>query len=530
MDAWGCAAPPHRPIARKERWRVDDDLVSSALLGRLLRRRWAVLITLAALGALLGAGASQLLSPGYESASKVLAQGARDSKQMLSETEVATSLVVLDRAATALGWGQTGADLRRHVTATVGNGNVVEIRGTADTAERAQQLTDRITSEYIAFSTQVGQNASDAAEKAAQRSRDLVQQRIDDANQKIAQLQASPPADPQTAAGQLQQLQQTVADATKQLDTIGTQAQSEQLTASLDQANMTVIEPAVLPGGQASPTLLQLIGAGAAAMLALGVFGHLVALRTDRRLRRDSEVAAALGAPVLGTVEVAHPPVARSLPGRIGSLFHDDRRWALDGVPAPGDGPDGVLFYHRVLTRLRHLRGAQAGLLAVLPAGDPVARRAAALLATAAAADRADLVIVADGDGMWEALADATAGADGPGPIVVASTDPAPPPNRPVLRIVEVPTTRPVLPEVDRGSTTVLVLTAGTLTGWDVAAITDACAIAGSTPVGAILAVPVRVSARAEAPSATDDPDPDGPESGPTGPDSSPSDKTAVSA
>ena len=121
--------------------------------------RWTVLAALAVLGAILGAGASLLLSPGYLSSSKVLLQGSREKDALPGEAQIATSLVVLDRTATALNWGVSGNDLQGVVSAAVLDGNVIQIRATASTPERAQQLTDRATLEYIRFSTQIVSDA-----------------------------------------------------------------------------------------------------------------------------------------------------------------------------------------------------------------------------------------------------------------------------------------------------------------------------------------------------------------------------------
>ncbi|MCA1673008.1 MAG: hypothetical protein LC799_12705 [Actinobacteria bacterium] len=117
----------------------SDDVVRLSVIGQIVRSRWRLLAVLAAVGALLGVGASLLFSPGYESTSSVLLQGSQGEEDLLTEAQIATSSVVLDRTAAALGWDVTGEDLRGMVTAEVLDGNVIEVGGLAESPDRAQQ-------------------------------------------------------------------------------------------------------------------------------------------------------------------------------------------------------------------------------------------------------------------------------------------------------------------------------------------------------------------------------------------------------
>src|SRR5438034_11184168 len=127
---------------------LTDDTVRLALVGQVLRRRWRLLTALAVLGAGVGAAASLVLSPGYQTTSSVLLQGPRQADELLTQAEVATSSVVLDRAAAQLSWRPGGADLKKRVTASSANGNIVTITASEDTAEHAQQAADAIAQEY----------------------------------------------------------------------------------------------------------------------------------------------------------------------------------------------------------------------------------------------------------------------------------------------------------------------------------------------------------------------------------------------
>ena len=132
---------------------MGDDVVRLSVVGALVRRRWRLLAAFAAIGALVGFGLSFVVSPGFAASSKVLLKGQLDKNQLLTETQIATSLSVLDRVAVDLKWGVSGLDLQGDVTATVLDGNVLEITGVASTSDRARQLTDRAAADYVVNST-----------------------------------------------------------------------------------------------------------------------------------------------------------------------------------------------------------------------------------------------------------------------------------------------------------------------------------------------------------------------------------------
>jgi hypothetical protein len=132
-----------------------------------------------------GAGASFLLSPGYQTTSNVLLQGLRQADELLTEAQVATSSVVLDRAANGLSWQTTGAALQDKVSASVANGNVVTITASADTAEHAQQLADKVAAEFVRYSSQLLSSTPDAAAQVQQEQREALRQQVALTNQRI---------------------------------------------------------------------------------------------------------------------------------------------------------------------------------------------------------------------------------------------------------------------------------------------------------------------------------------------------------
>lgn len=420
---------------------MTDDLVRLPVIGRIVRRRWRVLAVWTVLGAIVGVIAALLFSPGYETSTRVLLQGPREENEILTEAQVAASSVVLDRTAAALGLAVSGRELTDSVTANVVNGSVIEISATADDPAQAQRLADTAAEEYVSFSTQLVSNSGDASAQLLQEQRAALRQQVETTNRRVSELHTS------TAQGltvesvqvrtELEALRGALAEAIKTLD---------ETEAAAGRANMVVLGPAPLPTSPAPPTLLQFAGGGAVVFLLLAAFAHLFAARADRRLRDEPSIAAAVGAPVLGTLDVpgapadseASPPAA--VRHRLRRLLWDDRPWDEERHPTrSGDEVDAR--YRRALAKLR----TRKHLLVLVPVGDVVARRAANKLVAAGR-------------------------------------------KHTTLDIVEVAFDRPAIPDGRGGA--LVVVTTGTRTALDLAGLAVACADAGHEVAGALLTRP----------------------------------------
>lgn len=433
---------------------MNEDTARLAIVWHVLRQRWRLLIVIAVAGALVGAGASVVFSPGYETTTSVLLQGSRDPDQLLTEAQVAKSSVVLDRAAGALKWGVSGADLASQVSAAVAEGNIIDITAVAETPEQAQQLADRVAQEYVTFSTQLSASTSDASAQVSQEQQQALRQQIIDTNQKISDLH--------NAAGQgqtidsvgvrteLEQLRTALSQATAKLDELDT---------ATGQAKMVVMGPAERPEGPAAPTMTHFVGGGAILFFLVGLFGHLFAARSDKRLRDEAAIVSALGASVLGGVEVpdaSSPAAVSGFVGRVRNFFLGDRPWHVSALPPALDAAGLEIRYRRVLARLReHLPPGPGHVLVVVADDDPTAKAAAERLATYAEEERLDLTV-------WEA-------------------DPA----------------RPTVPD-ELVPGVLAVVTAGTRTGWELVGIAEACADAGHEVLGVVVTHPTRPAGTGE--------------------------------
>ncbi|MET7646463.1 Wzz/FepE/Etk N-terminal domain-containing protein [Streptomyces sp. NPDC005426] len=434
---------------------MSDDTIRLVTIGRILRRRWRLLIVLTVVGALAGYGVSLLVPPRYTASASVLLPGQWEERALLTQAEVATSSEVVDRAAAALGRpGVSGAELRDRVSAKATDGNIVKISGTADTPERAQRLTDEVAQQFVTFAARIAGDSTDPDAAGPE----ALRKKVEQTDRRITELaDATDPGqtvESVQARTELEKLRTALREAMKKLD---------EADLATSKAGMVVMGPAARPTGEAPPTRTQLIGAGALLFFLLAVIGHLTAARMDRRLRTETEIAAALGSALLGTVDVpgglpAHRPRGRGPLAWVRRLLGVGTRWDMPAPRVSGDEAGVRIRYQRVCARLRDQLPAPRRLLVVIPAGDELARRAAGQLVA-------------------EAESDLSASASGTG--------------HPVLRVVEVSVPRPMVPDRATESGVLVVLSAGSWTAEELAGVAEACEDGRHEVVGVIVAGPV---------------------------------------
>jgi capsular polysaccharide biosynthesis protein len=423
---------------------LNEDTIRLVTIGRILRRRWRLLAVLALVGALFGYGTSVLLlPPRYTAEASVLLPGQWEERELLTQVDIATSSAVVDRVATTLAWkGVSGADLQGQVTAKADDGNIIKISGTADTPERAQRLSDQLAQQFVTFAVRIAGGSTDPAADTAT---EALRKQVAETNRRISDLanSANPGQSVESvqARTELEGLRTGLQDAMKKL---------EEANPATAKASMVVMGPAPRPTGAAAPTRTQLIAAGALLFFLLAVVGHLAAARVSRRLRTEAEIAAALGSPFLGTVDVpaeprGHRPESHGSRARLRRLLGMDVRWDIPAPQRSGDEAERSIRYRRVCARLRDQLPTPRRLLVVVPEGDEVARRAAGQLAAAAE-------------------------------------------NDPLLRVVEVSADRPIVPDRDTESGALAVLSAGSWTAEELADIAEACADGGHEVVGVVVA------------------------------------------
>lgn len=440
---------------------MSDEPIRLVTVGRIVRRRWRLLILLTVVGALVGYGTSVLFPPRYTASASVLLPGQWEERELLTQVGVATSSAVVGRAGAALGWdGVSGDELLERVSAEASDGNIIKVSGTAGTPERAQRLADQVAQQFVTFAARIaggGTGPGVAAETEALR------EKLAQTHRRITDLADA--ADPGRtvesvqARTELAKLRTELQQAVKKL---------EQADRATGKPGMVVMGPAARPAGESPPTRTHLIAAGALLFFLVTVIGHLAAARTSRRLRTGPEIAAALGSTLLGTVDVPEEP--RGAHGRddggararIRRLLGVDTRWDLPAPQRTGGEGDGRVGYRRVCARLRDQLPAAGRLLVVVADGDEIARRAAGQLITEAGKSPS------------------------PG---------SPSAEYPVPRVVEVSVDRPMVPDGGAESGALVVLSAGSRTAEELSGIAGACADGGHEVVGVVVAGTVRTRA-----------------------------------
>ncbi|MEN8651566.1 Wzz/FepE/Etk N-terminal domain-containing protein [Streptomyces sp. 21So2-11] len=426
---------------------MSDDTIRLVTIGRILRRRWRLLAILAVVGALVGYGTSVLFPPRYTASASVLLPGQWEERELLTQVDIATSSAVVDQAAAALGWtGVSGGELLDRVSAEAADGNIVKISGTADTPERAQQLSDRLAQQFVTFAARI---AGDSTDAEAATGPEALRQQVKETNRRITDLAKAADRGQTVESVQarttLANLRTALEEAMQKLD---------RADPATSKAGMVVMGPAARPTGEAPPTRMQLIVGGALLFFLLTVIGHLAAARVNRRLRTEPEIAAALGSALLGTVDVpgerpAHRPEDRGPRAWIRRLLGVDTRWDIPTPQGSGDEAGRRIRYRRVCARLRNQLPAPRRLLVVVPDGDEIARRAAGQLVAEAKSD-------------------------------------------PLLRVVDVSVSQPMVPDRDTESGALIVLSAGSWTAGELAGIAEACADGRHEVVGIVIAGTVR--------------------------------------
>ncbi|MEV0120450.1 Wzz/FepE/Etk N-terminal domain-containing protein [Streptomyces sp. NPDC050703] len=437
---------------------MSEDPIRLVTIGRILRRRWRLLAAVAVLGALVGYGASVLFPPRYTASASVLLPGQWEERELLTQVDIATSSAVVDRAAAKLGERDAGGGLRDRVSAAAADGNIIKISGTAGTPEGAQRLSDRMAREFVTFAARI--TGGDETDPEAATGPETLRERVRETDRRITDLADA--ADPGRtvesvqARTSLEKLRTSLEEAMKKL---------EEADPASDKAGMVVMGPAARPTGEAPPTRTQLIAGGALLFFLLAVIGHLTAARMNRRLRSEPEIAAALGSTLVGTVDVpAEPrtdrPAGNGVLARVRRFLGLGTRWDMPAPRASGDEAGRRIRYRRVHARLRERLPASRRLLVVVPEDDEIARRAAGRLVTEAENDQ-----------------------------------PASTPGRggPVLRVVEVPVSQPVVPDRGTESGALVVLSAGSRTADELTGIAEACADGRHEVVGVVIADAVRV-------------------------------------
>lgn len=351
---------------------------------RALRRRWWLLLLFLAGGTASGLIFSMVQGPGYVAGSAVLLPPARldaegkPLRDIETESHVASSAEVLDRAGRALTPPAGVEELRRRVAVQPLSVDILEVRAEGPSPGDAELLAQSVAEEYIAYANSEASEQADTSIEVFQQQRAELEGEIAQLDDEIASARAELEAQEPGSSGAVRQsaliesLRSEQGEAGRRLTTLNARIAEAQLDVELSRRGTRLLGPTTDPEKSALTKQLRNLGLGGVAGLVTGGILALLLETRDRRTRTRDEIANAVGAPVVGSLPV---------PG--GSRVEDHaavlQRWAPSVV-------ENVALRH-VFSDLGLTGGdPPANLVVVTLPGDGAALRLASQLAVFAAA------------------------------------------------------------------------------------------------------------------------------------------------
>ena len=289
---------------------------------RLIRRHWRTVAVFGLVGILAACVYQVLRPPTYHATSLVLLPGSQSTgtsgssgpsrNDITTDGRIATSAAVLAPAGQRVDAQLSLTELQARVTTSAVATGVLGVTATGSSPRQAEALANGVANELVHFVTTNGSGSSAAALAGLQAQETQleaqtadVQQEIDAARQRETADGPTSPAGQRAAelAGQLTSEQTTLQ---LQLDSVKSQVGQAKLGVVSANQGTEVIQHATTAQGRSVVDRALLVVAGALVGLALGSLVVLVVRRRDPRLWTRDELAAAVGSPVLLSLEA--PP------------------------------------------------------------------------------------------------------------------------------------------------------------------------------------------------------------------------------
>jgi uncharacterized protein involved in exopolysaccharide biosynthesis len=221
-----------------------------------------------------------------------------------TQVAIATSQPVLDEAGQSVTPPIGAVQLKPNVTVTALSPDVLSIRVKAADPRDAERLANAIATDYIHYVTTTGGGLSALSAQAGQLTQQLsaLQSQISAATARLSSEGASSTAAQQNSA-LLSQLNRELTTTSQDLSTVNSQIAEAGLSGQVNGGAIRVLQRAT---AVTSPSRLRLPLLGAIGLIAGLFLGAVAAIsegQRDHRLRRRDDLVAALGVPVLASVE-----------------------------------------------------------------------------------------------------------------------------------------------------------------------------------------------------------------------------------
>jgi capsular polysaccharide biosynthesis protein len=296
------AVKQERPLDTRAAWRS-------------IRRRWRLVGAFLVVG-LLAAFAYSALSPRRVVAHSLVllppapANGSTTpTRDIGTETRIATSSPVLEKAIKATGSSMSVDDLRQRASASEVTESLLDVQVADTSSSRAITLANAVARGYVAYSKQLAAQSADTQVQALKtRASNLaVQLKALDAQvaEQTAKVSALPPGTPAAnlEGAKLKVLTDQQSSTTLDLRDVNGAIDSTSGDAAGQTNGLGILEPAT---GAEGPSLFAIALPFLLAALVAFAAGCAAALwrdRRDDRARRRQDIAAAIGAPVLASLQ-----------------------------------------------------------------------------------------------------------------------------------------------------------------------------------------------------------------------------------
>lgn len=315
--------------------------MSLSYYGGVLRRRWRAILVAGFLGlwaaiALLWAVPQQATATAIVSVNIItndpfnLSRSASGLLDLESETQIASSAAVADRAASLLGDGVTASEVRSSVDAVgVNDTSIIRVSATANTAAEARAMADAVASEYLTYRSSQAQARIDRTLENSRARLESLRADLADANEREKAASAAEDVDSLTQAETDRSL--ITLEITSLLSQLAT-------TEAIDTTAGSVLTPAERSEVSMSPPAALVLATGLLAGLGLGVLAAFLLQARGGRVHSGWDVVNSGGHSLLGELT--------SREGHVPAQGHDVEqhraiREALLAEPA-FDGQHGV--------------------------------------------------------------------------------------------------------------------------------------------------------------------------------------------
>lgn len=288
-----------------------------------LLRRWLLILVLVWTGCFAGFLVASRQQPVYVAVSTVLLPPApagtdgKPSRNVLTEVNIASNGNILGSAGRAVEPALDALAMRKRIKVEALTTDILEVRAEAPSAADAALLADAVAREYVAEVTSASSRLSGTAISGLEAQAAKVEARLQQTKAEIDEMTIEVSRLPPTSAERtrqaaiLDELDLQVRESARQLASLADRIADARLQDQLNRDGTKLLAPAIAPTEPSNPKPLVLTLFGALLGFASAVVLSLILDRRDGRIRRRSEIAAVVAAPVLASLETPRRLSAR---------------------------------------------------------------------------------------------------------------------------------------------------------------------------------------------------------------------------